>query len=93
MVRVLEKPIFCVEIKYRHWESPACVHKDGLPAWGTYGTYFIFCKLHRTFGDISYAASQHKRCVAAAVPVSISSSVTLKTDKDPQHIQGCDATE
>ena len=62
MVRVLEKPIFCVEIKYRHWESPDCVHKDGLPAWGTYGTYSIFCKLHRTFSDISRSQSAQEMC-------------------------------
>lgn len=30
MVWVLEKPVFCVEIKYRPWESLRCVLKDCL---------------------------------------------------------------
>lgn len=86
VVRVLEKPLFCVEIKYRHWDSPDCVHKDCLPAWATYGTYSISCKLHRIFCYIPPPASQHRRCVAVTLPFCISARVTLKIDKGPHNM-------
>lgn len=89
-MRVLEKLVFCVEIKSRHWDSPCCVHR--LPAWWTYGTYSGFCKLHMTsFCSIPYAASQQKRCVAVTLPFSVSPSFTPHIDKGQQHVNGHDA--
>lgn len=89
-MRVLEKLVFCVEIKSRHWDSPCCVHR--LSAWWTYGTYSGFCKLQMTsFCSIPYGASQQKRCVAVTLPFSVSPSFTLHIDKGQQHVNGHDA--
>ena len=91
-MRVFAKLLFCVEIKYRCWDSRCCVHK--LPVWWAYGTYSTICKLHKTLFLLSlYAASQQKGCVGVTLTFSISPSFTLIIGKSHQCVNGHDTTK